>query len=39
MNNTIFEMKNMLEVINSRVTEVEEQISDMEDRVVEITAT
>ena len=39
MNNTVIEMKNMLEVINSRVTEVEEQINDMEDRVVEIIAT
>ena len=39
MNNTITEMKNTLEGINSRVTEVEEQISVLEDRMVEITAT
>ena len=39
MNNTITEMKNTLEGINSRITEAEEQISDLEDRMVEITAT
>ena len=38
MNNTITEMKNTLEGINSRITEVEEQISDLEDRKVELTA-
>ena len=31
-------MKNTLEGIYSWITEVEEQISDMEDRMVEITA-
>ena len=30
-------MKNSLEGINSRITKAEEQISDIEDRVVEIT--
>ena len=38
MNNTITEMKNTLEGINSRITEAEEQISDLEDRRVEFTA-
>ena len=38
MNNTITEMKNTLEGINSRITETEEQISDLEDRMVEFTA-
>ena len=38
MNNTITEMKNTLEGINSRITEAEERISDLEDRMVEITA-
>ena len=33
------EVKNNLEGTNSRLTETEEQISEMEDRVVEITAT
>ena len=37
MNNTITEMKNTLEGINSRITEAEEQISDLEDKIVEIT--
>ena len=32
-------MKNTLEAINSRITEVEERISDLEDRMVEFTAT
>ena len=32
-------MKNTLEGINSRITEAEELISDLEDRMVEITAT
>ena len=38
MNNTKTEMKNTLEGINSRVTEAEEWISDLEDRMVEFTA-
>ena len=38
MNNTITEMKNTLEGISSRITEAEEQISDLEDRMVEFTA-
>ena len=38
MNNTISEVKNRLEGINSRITEAEERISDLEDRMVEITA-
>ena len=37
MNNTITEMKNILDGINNRITEAEEQISDLEDRMVEIT--
>ena len=37
MNNTISEMKTTLEGINSRITEAEEQISDLEDKIVEIT--
>ena len=37
MNNTT-EMKNTLEGINSRITEAEERISDLEDRMVEFTA-
>ena len=32
------EMKNSLEGINSRITESEEWISDLEDKIVEITA-
>ena len=39
MNNTITEMKNTLEGINSRINEAEEQRSELEDRMVEITAT
>ena len=35
MNNTITEMKNILEGINSRITEAEERISDPEDRMVD----
>ena len=31
-------MKNTLEGINSRISEAEEQISDLEDRMVETTA-
>ena len=37
MNNTINETKNSLEGINSRITEAEEWISDLEDKIVEIT--
>ena len=37
MNNTINEIKNYLEGINSRITEAEEWISDLEDKIVEIT--
>ena len=37
MNNTINEIKNFLERINSRITEAEERISDLEDKLVEIT--
>ena len=33
------EMNNRLEGIHSRITEAEEQINDLEDRTVEITAT
>ena len=36
MNNTINEIKNSLEVINRRITEAE-QISDLEDKIVEMT--
>ena len=39
MNNTINEMKNSLEGNNSRITEAEEWISDLEDKIVEITTT
>ena len=35
MNNTITEMKTTLEGINSRITEAEEWIRDLEDRMVE----
>ena len=38
MNNTITEMKTTLEGINSRITEAEERISDLQDRMVEFTA-
>ena len=37
MNNTINEIKNSLEGINSRITEAEERISDLEDKTGEIT--
>ena len=37
MNNTINQIKNSLEGINSRITEAEEWISDLEDKIVEIT--
>ena len=39
MNNTITEIKNTIEGTNCRITEAEEQISDLEDRMVEIIAT
>ena len=39
MNSTITETKNTLEEINSRITEAGEQISELEDRMVEIIAT
>ena len=39
MNNTITEMKTTLEGINSRITEAEKRISDLEERMVEFTAT
>ena len=35
-NNTITEIKNTLEGINSRISEAEEQTSDLEDKMVEI---
>ena len=38
MNSTITEMKNTLEGINSRITEAEEWISELEGRMAEITA-
>ena len=37
MKNTIMEMKNTLEGINSKLNNTEEWISKLEDRVVEIT--
>ena len=37
LNNTINAIKNSLEGIHSRITEAEEQISDLEDKMVEIT--
>ena len=37
MRNTINEITNSLEGINSRITEAEERISDLEDKIVEIT--
>ena len=39
MNNTINEIKSSLEGISSRITEAEELISDLEDKIVEITTT
>ena len=39
LNYTINEIKNSLEGINHRITETEEWISDLEDKVVEITTT
>ena len=38
MKNTITEMKTTLEGINRRITEAEEWISDLEDRMMEFTA-
>ena len=38
MNSKINEIKNSLEGIKSRITEAEERISDLEDRMVEFTA-
>ena len=38
MNNTITEIKNILERINSRIYEAEESINGPDDRMVEITA-
>ena len=38
MNNTIAEIKNTLEGTNSRLTEAEEWISELEDRMVEVIA-
>ena len=38
MNSTATEIKNTLEGINSRITETEEWISKLEDRMVEIIA-
>ena len=38
MKNAITEMKNTLEVINSRLNDTEKWISELKDRVVEITA-
>ena len=37
-NNTITEIKNAPEGINSRISEAEEQISEQEDKMVEITS-
>ena len=37
-NNTITEIKNILEGSNSRIYEAEEQISELEDKMVEITS-
>ena len=37
MNNTINEIRNSLEGINSGITEAEERVSDLEDKIVEIT--
>ena len=38
MNNIITEMKNTLEGIISRINRAEKRISELEDRIVEITA-
>ena len=39
MNNTIAKMKNTWKGINSRITKVEKWITELENRMVEITAT
>jgi len=39
LNDTVTGMKNIPVEINSRITEGEEQISELEDRMLEITAT
>ena len=39
MNNTINEIKNSLEGINSRITKAEERVSDWKGKIVEITTT
>ena len=39
MNKTKNEIKNSLEGINSRMTEAKERISNLEDKIVEITTT
>ena len=39
MNNTINEIKNPLEGINNRIIEAEKRISDLEDKIGEITIT
>ena len=39
MNTTVNEIKNSLEGINSRITEAEERISDVEDKIMEIATT
>ena len=39
MNKTITEMKNMLEGINCRITKAEEEMSNPEDRILEISGT
>ena len=39
MNNTINEIKNSLEGINSRIAEAEKWKSDLEDKIVEMTTT
>ena len=39
MNNTTHEIKNSLEGINSRIPEAENWISDLEDKILEITMT
>ena len=37
-NNAITEIKNILEGVNSRISEAEEQISELEDKMVETTS-
>ena len=38
MNNTVTEIKNTLEIINSRISEAKERISELEDKTMEITS-